>query len=300
MTHSPASLIEDLKDRTVLVTGANSGIGRVTALALAGRGAKVFLACRSQARTQPVLAEINASAAPEAQAEWLPLDLADLASVHACAAAFLARGLPLHLLINNAGQGGRRGLSASGCELAFGGNHLGHFLLTLLLLERLQASAPARVVTVASALHTRAKGLDFSALRQPTRSMTGLPEYAASKLANVLFSAELGRRLAGSGVSSYSLHPGMVDTDVWRRLPRSLRPLMRAVLRRFYGFLTPEEGALTTLHCATAPALAGQSGGYYSRCQRATPSAAAQDEALARALWHYSEQWAGARFCGAV
>ncbi len=290
-SHSPGpqDAPQDLHGRIALITGANTGIGQVTALALARRGAKVFLACRSAQRTQPVLNEINAQAALNAQAEWLPLELGDLASVRECARLFLARGLPLHLLINNAGLAGAKGLTASGFELAFGVNHIGHFLLTQLLLERLQASAPARIVTVASRAHRRATGLDFAALRQPTRSRTGVSEYANAKLANILFSAELGRRLAGSGVSCYSLHPGVVDTEVWRSVPWLLRPLLK--LR---GMLTPEQGARTSLYCATAPELAGQSGLYWANCQIAQPTPLGQDAALARALWEQSERWVNA------
>jgi len=273
-----------LAGRVILVTGANTGIGRVTARELAKRGAHVFLACRSAERTQPVLDEIR-TAAPQAQAEWLPLDLGDFDSVRRCAALFLARNLPLHVLVNNAGVAGSRGLSASGFEIAFGINHMGHFLLTRLLLDRLQRTAPARIVTVASRAHQRAGGIDWAALRQPTRSLTRIREYAVSKLANVLFSAELGRRLAGSGVSTCSLHPGLVASDIWRQLPWPLRPLI--ALRG----ISNEAGALTTLHCATSSAVAGDTGLYYSRCQPTAPSPAGQDPALAAELWRRSEGW---------
>jgi NAD(P)-dependent dehydrogenase (short-subunit alcohol dehydrogenase family) len=273
-------------DRVVLITGASTGIGRVTALELARGGAHVFLACRSAERTQAVLDEIRA-AAPRVQAEFLPLDLADFDSVRTCADLFLARGLPLHVLINNAGVAGTRGLSASGFEAAFGINHMGHFLLTQLLLERLQRSAPARIVTVASRAHRYVRGIDWQAVRQPTRSLTRIREYAASKLANVLFSAELGRRLAGSGVSTHAVHPGVVASDIWRQLPWPLRPLI--TLRG----MSNEAGALTTLHCATSPAVAGDTGLYYSLCKATAPSRAGQDRALAAELWRRSEDWIG-------
>jgi NAD(P)-dependent dehydrogenase (short-subunit alcohol dehydrogenase family) len=273
-----------LDGRVILITGANTGIGRVTARELARRGARVFLACRSAERTQAVLDDIRA-VAPQAQAEWLPLDLGDFDSVRRCAALFLKRDLPLHVLINNAGVAGPQGLSASGFEFAFGVNHMGHFLLTQLLLERLGQSAPARIVTVASRAHRRVDGIDWDALRQRTRSFTCIREYATSKLANVLFSAELGRRLAGSGVSAYALHPGVVASDIWRQVPWPLRPLIE--LRG----VSNEEGALTTLHCATSQAVAGETGLYYSRCQPTLPSLAGQDRALAAELWRRSEGW---------
>ncbi|MBX7169294.1 MAG: SDR family NAD(P)-dependent oxidoreductase, partial [Pirellulales bacterium] len=219
-----------------MITGANTGIGRVTARELARRGARVYVATRDEARTRDVLDDIRAAGGV---GEWLPLDLGDLGSVRRCAEAFRALGQPLHLLVNNAGLAGRRGFTASGFELAFGTNHVGHFLLTTLLLDRLEASAPARIVTVASRAHYRAHGIDFDAVRRPTRTRTALVEYAASKLANVLFSAELGRRLAGTGVTTYALHPGVVASDIWRVLPGPLRWLVTR------NMLTPEQGAET-------------------------------------------------------
>ncbi|MBV8618500.1 MAG: SDR family oxidoreductase [Curvibacter sp.] len=273
-----------LQGRIALITGANTGIGRVTARELARRGAHVFLACRSAERTRPVLDEIRGLTG-QTSAEWLPLDLADLDSVRACAQAFLARNLPLHLLINNAGLAGARGLTRDGFEMTFGVNHLGHFLLTQLLLDRLKASAPARIVTVASRAHKRTAGIDWDALTRPTQSLTGVQEYAVSKLANIWFSAELSRRLAGSGVSTYALHPGVVDTEVWRAVPWPLRPLLK--LR---GLLTPEQGARTSLHCAI-DAPAQESGLYYADSHVETPTALGRDVGMAVELWQRSEAW---------
>jgi len=278
------AITKPLAGKIALITGANTGIGRVTARELAKQGAHVFVACRSAERARGVIEEIGAQA-EGGKAEFLPLELGEFASVRACAQAFLARDLPLHLLINNAGLAGARGYTREKFELAFGVNHLGHFLLTQLLLERIRASAPARIVTVASRAHYRAKGIDWEALRKPTRSATGVEEYGVSKLANVLFSAELGRRLAGSGVTTYSLHPGVVATDVWRAVPWPLRWLLKLPL------ISPEKGASTSLHCATAAGVAAQTGLYYDECRPRTPSRLARDETLARALWERSEAW---------
>jgi len=273
-----------LSGRVALVTGANTGIGRVTARELAREGAHVFIACRSAERARDVLEEIGAL--PDSgPVDFLPLDLGDFASIRACADTFLARDLPLHLLINNAGLAGARGMTASGFELAFGTNHIGHFLLTRLLEARIRQSAPARIVTVASRAHVRATGLDWQALRETTRSRTGLAEYSNSKLANVLFSAELSRHLAGSGVTTYALHPGVVASDVWRSVPWPLRSLIKL------GMISNEQGAATTLHCATAAATARESGMYYDKCRVKTPSAMAQDHALAAELWRRSLEW---------
>ena len=282
----PQNSSKALAGKVALITGANTGIGRVTARELARQGAQVFVACRSAERAQAVLDDIGAL--PDSgKAEFLPLELGDFASVRACADAFLARGLPLHLLINNAGLAGGRGYTKSGFELAFGVNHLGHFLLTQLLQERIKASAPARIVTVASRAHYRAQGIDCEAVREPTRTLSGLKEYGVSKLANVLFSAELGRRLAGSGVTTYSLHPGVVATDVWRSLPWPFGWLLKLAL------ISAEEGAQTTLHCATSPAVADESGLYYDSCRPRTPSRPARDAALAKELWERSAAWVG-------
>jgi len=276
----------DLSDRTVLITGGNTGIGKATAAGLAGRGARVFIACRSPARGQAAAAEI-ASAAGRDRVHVLALDLADLASVRRCAEEFLTMGAPLHVLINNAGLAGQRGLTSDGFELTFGVNHLGHFALTTALLGCLQASAPARVVTVSSDAHYQAKGIDFGRLRQRTRTITGLREYAVSKLCNVLFSRELARRLAGTGVTTYALHPGVVASDIWRRVPWPVRPL---VTRRM---LSTEQGARTSLYCAASADVATASGRFYDDCREREPSPVATRE-LAGQLWQRSEDWASA------
>jgi retinol dehydrogenase 12 len=274
----------DLVGRTVLVTGANTGIGRATAVALARRGARVHLACRSKARAQPVLDAITAASGPDAAA-FLALDLSDLASVRAGAQSYAATGEPLHVLIDNAGVAGQKGLTTDGFELAFGVNHLGHFLFTTLLLDVLVRSAPARVVVVASDSHYGAKGIDFDALRRRTSSLTGLREYGVSKLCNVLFAQELARR-SDAGVTTYALHPGVIASDIWRRLPWPLEPLAKR-------FMKPtDDGARTPVYCATDPGLAEQSGRYYDDCAERAPSERATPE-LAAQLWERSAAWTG-------
>jgi NAD(P)-dependent dehydrogenase (short-subunit alcohol dehydrogenase family) len=272
-----------LGGRTFLVTGGNTGIGRATVAALAGRGGRVYLACRSADKGRAAAADIAAATGNDA-VTFLPLDLADLASVRGCAEQFLARDEPLHVLINNAGVAGRRGVTADGFEMTFGVNHLGHFALTSALLGRLADSAPARVVTVASDAHTQAGGVDFAAVRRPTASFTGMPEYAVSKLCNVLFSAELARRVRGQGITTYSLHPGVVASDIWRRVPWPIRPLMKLRM------ISTEDGARTTLHCAAAAGAAAETGLYYEKSRPREPSPAATPE-LARELWERSEAW---------
>ncbi len=272
-----------LSGRVCIVTGANTGIGKVTAKSLATQGAHVFLACRNETKAQAVVDEI--AAATDGTVEFLKLDLSDLSSVRAAAATFLARDLPLHILVNNAGLAGSRGITVDGFELSFGVNHLGPFLFTNLLLDTLKASAPARIVNVSSRGHYRAKTIHFDKQQQKTASYTALPEYNSSKLANVLFTAELARRLENTGVTAYSLHPGVVASDIWGRVPQPIR----GIAKRF--MITVEEGAETTIHCAISPELAEQSGLYYDKCLPKKPSKAGQNTKLAAELWQRSEDW---------
>lgn len=275
----------NLSGKVALVTGANSGIGAITARELALQGVHVFLACRSEAKAQPVLDEIAVLSNGQAKAEFLPLDLGDLDSVRACANLFLEKDVPLNILVCNAGLAGAKGMTASGFELTFGVCHVGHFLLTQLLLEKIKTSAPARIVVVSSKMHYRCKGIDFDVLRKPTRSPTAMVEYGVAKLANVLFAKELARRLEGSGVTTYALHPGVVATDVWRSVPWPFDK----IIKRF--MISSEQGAATSLYCATSNEVSEQSGLYYDECKIKTPSSLAQDSALAQKLWAESERW---------
>jgi retinol dehydrogenase 12 len=274
---------QDLKGKTFLVTGANSGIGRATAEALAACGAAVVLASRSAERTLPVLEDIRRKH-PGADLEFLPLDLSSLRAVKESAERFLATGRPLDVLVNNAGIAAAPGLTQDGFEVTFGTNHLGPFLFTSLLLPRLQQAKRARIVNVASRAHARVRGIDWAMLERPTRSVAErLQMYGVSKLMNVLHAAELARRLAGTGVTTYSLHPGVVASDIWREAPWPIRKVMTLFM------LSNEEGAKTSLYCATAPELENVTGRYYEKCREKRPSALAEDEALARELFSRSE-----------
>jgi retinol dehydrogenase 12 len=271
---------------TYLITGGNTGIGLATATVLAGSGGRVLIACRSAAAGEAAVARIKAGSGSD-DVRLLPLDLASLSSVHACAAAFLALDEPLHVLINNAGVGGQRGLTTDGFELHFGVNHLGHFALTQLLLQRLTASGQgARIVNVSSEAHYGARGIDFETVRRRTATFTGQREYAASKLCNVLFTQELARRLVGTGVNSYALHPGVVASDIWRRVPRLARPF---ITRRM---LTIEQGAVTSVFCAVSPTVAADTGLFYDKCAAREANRVATPE-LAELLWKHSSDWTG-------
>jgi dehydrogenase/reductase SDR family protein 13 len=278
--------MDELRGRSFLVTGANTGIGKETARALAKRGARVTLAGRSEDKTRAAMADIAAET-PAADLEFLRLDLGDLDAVRAAAAEFLARDEPLHVLINNAGLAGSKGMTPSGFEIMFGTNYVGPFLFTNLLLDRLKDTGNARIVNVASTVHYQAKGIDWEAVRQPTKSAAGMKEYAVSKLANVLHAQELARRLEGTGVTTYSLHPGVVASGVWRKVPWPARSVIKLFMK------STEDGARTTLHCAASPEAASETGLYYDEAEVKRPSSVATPE-LASELWERSEAWVAA------
>lgn len=260
------------------MTGANTGIGRVIAVELAKKGAQIVLANRSRTRSEAVLEELrgHASAPPE----LVEMDLASLASVRA-AANELRQGRPFALVVNNAGLAGHQGQTEDGFELAFGVNHLGPYLLTRCLLDHLEP--PARIVNVASKAHERATGIDWSAVRRSTRTLTGVPEYEVSKLANVLFTKALVRRLPDQ-VRTYAVHPGVVRTEIWRRVPQPIRWLMTR------NMITPAQGAEGPLLLCTEDVPTGT---YYHRTRPKAPNPVAEDEALQEELWRRSADWTG-------
>lgn len=260
-----------------LVTGPNSGIGREIALGLANNGLHVIAAGRSEQRVDDVINEIQTAGGT---AEFLQLNLASLESARNAARTFESTGRTIAVLVNNAGIGiGREPLTIDGFEPRFGVNHLGHFMLTSGLRRTFRPGT--RIVQVASSVHFRATGIEFDQLREKP-SLRGVNEYAVSKLANVLFVRELARQQPDW--NAYAVHPGFVDTGI---IPGLMRPFLRNRL------LTPVEGAQTPLWCATDEALASESGHYYARMARDTPSDPARDNDLARELWKQSEVWCG-------
>src|SRR3569623_1518712 len=248
-------MTKDLAGKNFIITGANTGIGKITAMELARRGAHVIVANRSRAKSEPVIKEI--AAATNKPPKHNELDLADLSSVRKAAEQILAKNIPIHGLINNAGMAGTRGKTKDGIEITFGTNHLGHYLFTRLLLDRIKETQGARIVNVASKSHYRAKKIDWSVLRDKTHSTTGLREYEVSKLANVLITKALARTLEGSGVTTSAVHPGVVATAAWRKVPGPVRWIMKKFM------VTPEQGAHCSLRTAPAPALAAEPGHYY-------------------------------------
>jgi retinol dehydrogenase 12 len=268
------------------VTGANAGIGFVTAKELARLGARVILACRSEVKATQAISKIQTEIRG-AQLHFLSLDLANLNSIRRAAKELLDTEPRLDVLVNNAGLFGLRGTTHDGFEMHFGTNHLGPYLLTRLLLPLVKNSKDARVVIVSSHGHYSARSIDFESFRGFTRSRWSFPEYATSKLCNLLFTQALSRRLEGTGIFVCALHPGVIASDIWRNFPKPIRWLVTLPM------ISNEEGALTTLFCATHPGLSEQSGFYYDRCKPRQPSRLALDKELSELLWKRSAEWTG-------
>lgn len=260
-----------------IVTGASSGIGKATARGLLRLGATVVLACRGIQKGEDARAEI-ARGIPDPKAEVMRLDLASLESVRAFARDFTSRYPRLDVLLNNAGVFTRgRSLTVDGLETQFQVNYLSQFLLTHLLLDTLKASAPSRIVNIASQAHQSAR-MDFEDL-QGERRYSGFEAYNRSKLALVLFTHELARRLEGTGVTVNCVHPGVIRTSLGKgEYPRGF-DVIRLFLKR------PEKGAETSLYVATSPALEGVTGKYFAKSAEVRFSPASYDTALARRLW---------------
>ncbi len=258
--------------------------------ALAARGAGVVLASRSEDRARPVLDGIR-SRHPAADAQFLPVDVSDLGSVQRAADRFLASGHPLDVLINNAGIAGTRALSPDGFDLTYATNHIGPFLLTNLLLPKLREAPQGRIVNISSVAQMRVKQIDWSVLeRRTSPKRSAFPDYAVTKLMNVLHAKELARRLAGTRVTTYAVHPGAVASNIWRSLPQPLQWFMKLFM------LSNEAGARTPLYCATAPELETSTGRYYDKGRAVSPNPLANDAALAEELWEKTEAAiAGAR-----
>lgn len=277
---------QSMRGKVCMVTGATSGIGQVTAAALAMQGAHVIVVGRNRAKAQQVVGEIRRQTGNDA-VWYLLADFSDLQQVRELAAAFSAQYSQLDVLVNNAGTYfNTRHPAPGGVEMTFHVNHLAHFLLTNLLLDTLTASAPARIVNVTSRAHEY-DNMDFDDLGFE-RSYFGMKAYARSKLANLLFTYELARRLAGSGVTVNAVHPGGVATDIWRTNFPVLGPAIKWVMSLFA--LTPEEGADTLIYLASSPDVEGVTGKYFVEREAIASSPLSYDEQVAARLWEVSEE----------
>jgi retinol dehydrogenase-13 len=295
----------------MVVTGGNSGIGRVTVEQLARQGAKVILACRRVQEGRRVAEEILASGA-RGQVEVQELDLASLKSVRDFSARILRAHPVIHGLVNNAGiMNSPMRKTEDGFELQFGTNHLGHFLLTELLLPALKAGAPSRIVNVSSCFHDKAMGregrIDFEDLNFERRKYDGWSAYAQSKLANLLHAKQLAKDLSGAGVTAVSVHPGWVRSNLIHfSMPVFLQDILLRPLFRLAGMLEPWEGAQSSLYALLSPEVGQQGGKYFSQvgiyrtreAQRGgwplhSPNPHAHDDGVAERLYQVSRQLVG-------
>ncbi|HZN14567.1 MAG TPA: SDR family oxidoreductase [Acidimicrobiales bacterium] len=286
--------MSDMNGKTVIVTGGNSGIGLETAVALARAGADVVITARDAERGKQAVADIKQRSGSDA-VDLVLFDLGSLESTRAGAAELLDRCPRIDVLVNNAGVVlTDRRETVDGFESTFAINHLGPFLLTSRLLDRIKASAPSRIVNVASTAHRGArKGLDYDDL-QNSKNYKGMRVYSQSKLANILFTNELARRLEGTGVTVNSLHPGTVRTGYGRDGDSTgMLRIGIAIGSRF--FLSPEKGAATSVYLASSPDVAGVTGEYFVKQKVKRPTAAARDADAARRLWEASEELVGQR-----
>jgi NAD(P)-dependent dehydrogenase (short-subunit alcohol dehydrogenase family) len=279
-----------VKGKTVVITGANTGIGKETAVGLAEMGATVVLACRNRAKATAAAHEIRTRSGND-DVHLVDLDLADLESVASCAKEILDSYERIDVLINNAGlELKRRSTTKQGFETTFGVNHLGHFLLTDLLLERLRASKPARIVNLSSVGHNFARnGLRWDDLQYETSRYTANGAYCESKLANILFTRELARRLPPSEVTANACHPGAVRSEF--ASSDDMGKLYGAFMKAGSPFLlSSRSGARTSIHLASSPELEGKTGGYYVRRKLRQGSKQSRDTDAAARLWTVSEE----------
>ncbi|KAL7829579.1 hypothetical protein AOLI_G00304640 [Acnodon oligacanthus] len=282
-----------LDGRTVVITGANTGIGKETARDMAKRGARVVMACRDLTRAERAAAEIRRSTG-NGNVVVRHLDLASLFSVRQFVHEYIATEDRLDVLINNAGvMMCPHSLTEDGYETQFAVNHLGHFLLTVSILEMLKKSAPSRIINVSSIAHKGGK-IHFDDLSFNKTPYDSLISYRQSKLANVLFTRELSRRIKGSGVTAYALHPGVIRTELGRYVEMR-HPIVSALLSAPALLLmkTPKQGAQTSIYCAITEGLENHSGCYFSDCKLKEPAPEAKDDLAAMRLWDVSAKLVG-------
>lgn len=275
----------DLKDKICIITGATSGIGKETAEDIAMQGAVVVLPVRDSLKGDILKDEILAQT-PDALIDLMHCDLASFDSIREFAAAFKEKYKKLHLLINNAGiWETKRNLSADGIEKNFAVNHLAPFLLTHLLLDTIKNSAPARIINVASNAHKQGK-IQFSDLEYE-KKYSSFGSYAQSKLANILFTKKLSQKLKGTEVTANCLHPGVVNTNLFDKMPGVLKSIMNLFM------ISPKKGAQTTLYLATSPEVDHISGEYFAKSKPKKPAPAALRQDIADKLWDISEKYVG-------
>ncbi|HEY7340929.1 MAG TPA: SDR family oxidoreductase [Ktedonobacterales bacterium] len=290
MRQDRGEMYDGMRGKICLITGATSGIGLVTARELAALGATVAMVGRNETKTRAAVEAIRQQTG-NAEVDYLLADLSSQDAIRGVADAFQRRYGALHVLVNDAGvMLWRREEAANGLEMTFAVNHLAPFLLTNLLLDTLRASAPARVVSVASDAHMGAS-IPFDDLQHKQGRYQWLKVYGQTKLANIMFTYALARRLAGSGVTANALHPGVVATGIYRSTNGLFNGMTKAVMPIFA--LSPEKGAETSIYLASSPEVATVSGQYFYKCKPKRSSQASYDVAAQERLWQVSEQLTG-------
>ncbi|XP_065106765.2 retinol dehydrogenase 11 [Paramisgurnus dabryanus] len=275
--------VKRLDGKTVLITGGNAGIGKETAVALALRGARVIIACRDEEKAKKAVREIKARS-HNMNVLYMEVDLANMKSIRDFGKAFLQREKRLDILINNAGMPSVLDWTDDNFSMCFGVNHLGHFLLTNLLLPRLKESSPSRVITLTCSSYKYQK-LDFQDLNY---NLFPFFTYCRSKLANIYFTQELARMMEGKGVTAYAVHPGYVQSNWTCHFSVLYRIVMQVVM--FMFFVSCETGAQTVVYCAVSDEVVQHNGGYFSDCRPAPLRTFARDPGVAKKLWEASER----------
>ncbi|MGB1319025.1 MAG: SDR family oxidoreductase, partial [Flavobacteriales bacterium] len=280
--------------KTVVITGGNAGIGKATAIALAKKGAEIVITSRSEDKAKAAIAEIKSASGNE-NLSYVLVDLNSQASVRKAAEELKTKCPKIDVLINNAGcYVSEKTINQDGLEMQFATNHIGHFLLTNLLLDNVKAADKSRIVNLASIAHKFTRELDFDDLNYEKKEYGGWDSYSRSKFCNILFTNELAKRLEGTGITANAVHPGGVRTEIAEKNANWFTKLGWIVMKPF--MITVEKGAATSIYLASSPKVEGESGGYWVKSKKHFSNRPSQDPELAKALWKKSEELVGQEF----
>ncbi len=283
-----------MKDKTVVITGGNAGIGKATAIALAKKGGEIVITSRSEEKAKSAVEEIKMASGNE-NVDFVQVDLISQQSVRKAAEQIKAKCPKIHVLINNAGcYLSELVLSPEGYEGQFATNHLGHFLLTNLLMDNIKAAGKARIVNLASIAHKSTRELDLNDVNFEKDGYAGWKSYSRSKFCNILFTRELAKRLEGTGITANAVHPGGVRTEIAEKDANWYTKLGWVVMKPF--MITVEDGAKTSIHLASSTDVDTISGGYWVKCKQYHSNRPSQDPETAKALWKKSEELVGQQF----
>ncbi len=283
-----------MKDSTVLITGGNAGIGRATAIALARKGAQVIITSRLERKAQTAVKEIQQASGSDDVGFQL-LDLSDQRSVRLSVEKIKQQFPKIDVLINNAGcYFSELQLNGDGIEMQFATNHLGHFLLTNLLMENLKTAGNARIINLSSIVHRSTRELYLGDINYENSEYTGWKSYSRSKFCNILFTKELARRSERTGITVNAVHPGGVRTTIAEKNANWHTKLGWILMKPF--MITVEQGAATSVHLASSAEVEGRTGHYWVRCRQEWSNRPSQDPELAKALWKKSEELVGEEF----